>query len=91
MTSIVRADLRMFDQEEPLRQACDEREQRFETVDHQATGHATQHLLGDYAMRMRMIPEQAWPLAALSWNTHLVFELMTGVNMHEDIVAVALR
>ena len=81
----------MLDEEEPLRQALHDREEIFKPVHNEAAGHATQHLLGDDAMRVRVIPEQAWPLATCGRNAHLVVELMTRMHVDEHIVAVALR
>jgi len=55
----IAARLGMLDEEESLRQAPHDREESLEAVDDEPARHATQHLLGDGAMRARVIPEQA--------------------------------
>ena len=63
----------------------------FEAVHDKAAGHAAEHLLGDNAMRVRVIPEETGSLATGGRNAHLVLELLTGVDVDEHVVAVALR
>ena len=53
----IAARLGMLDEEEPLRQASHDREERLEAVDDEPARHAAQHLLGDGAMCVRVIPE----------------------------------
>jgi hypothetical protein len=85
------AGLRVLDQEEPLRQVPQDRKQCLRAVDHEAAGHAAEHLPVDEAMSMRVIPEHARPLPAHTGNHHLVLELATGKHMDEDIIAASAR
>jgi hypothetical protein len=85
------ANLRVLDEEEPFWQVCDDWEDPLEAVDDQTARHAAKDLLCDEAMSMRVIPEEAGPLVAVGGNTHLVLELLAGVYVEENIVAIPAR
>src|SRR5262245_5885437 len=87
---IVLTNFGVLEQQQPLRQAADDREQPFKTVDHESAGHSAQDLLVDAAVGMRVIPEEARTLAAGGWHMHLVIELLTRMDVNEHVVAVAL-
>src|SRR4029453_18170675 len=54
-------------------------------------GHAAEHLFRDDAVGMRVIPKEAWTLTVTHRDLHLVFELLAGMKMDKDIVAVPPR
>src|SRR5262245_4262485 len=85
------ADLRMFQEEDSLRQILDDGKEPVETIDNDATRHPSADLLLDEAVGMRMIPEQARSLTISNRDVHLVIESLTRVNVNEHVVAVASR
>ena len=50
--------------------------------------HAAEYLFRHHAVRMRMIPEQAWTLAAMGRDVYLILKVLARVNMDEDVVVV---
>ena len=81
----------VLEEEEPLRQRSDDRKLRLGTVDHECTGHAAQHLFGDEAVPVRMVPVEPRLLPAGARDRHLVMEFVSREQMDEDVVASAAR
>ena len=63
----------------------------YHAVDHQCARQTPEDLFVDEAVRVRMVPEQAWTLPAERRDAHLVLKGFAGVNVDENVVAVALR
>ena len=69
----------VLDQEKPLRQSGDDRKLRVRALDHERAGHAAEHLLGDEAVPVRMVPIEARLLPAGARDRHLVVEFVSRV------------
>src|SRR5262249_4137852 len=83
-------ELDVLDQKQAFRQSAQQREKLIHSVDDQSARQTAKDLIVDEAVRMGVIPEHARPVPAGCRDTHLVFEGVTGLNVDEYVVAVAL-
>ena len=81
----------MLDEKKALGQSLQNRKQPLDAVDDQRARQAAEDLIVDKTVGVRVVPEQPRALAAGSGNVHFVLERFAGMNVDEDIVAVAPR
>src|ERR1700722_2677869 len=87
---VILAELDVLDEEKTLGQSLQDGNQPLDAVNDKSARHAAEYLIVDEAVCVRVVPEQARTLAAGCRDAHLVLECCAGMNVNEDVVAVAL-